>query len=282
MAFLRNFNQFLSILLDTLRAVVRGRIWLLLLGYAAVIALGLLALYRCFTPFTYGFSKIILALASSIGGWNAEGFYQYPGQFLILPVAHSWFKVVIAILFEGLILGSASLLFHKFYTGEKDLIRSPRSLWSSWGHFILASLALNFLLILLGFVPSVLQSFLDGNPRRQMIFELGVVPVVYALLQGLFFFVIPSIALYGENILQALGRSFVLFVRRPLTCFFLAGVALLLPTIIGLAANHPDVIIEKFRPELVYWILLLGIAADMIFNFLWIGTAVRFLVDDET
>lgn len=282
MAFLKNFNQFLTILLDTLRAVARGRIWLLLLGYAAVIALGLLALYRCFTPFTYEFSRIVLALASFIGGWNAEGFYQYPGQFLILPVAHSWFKVVVAVLFEGLILGSAALFFHKFFTGEKDLLRSPRALWSSWGHFILASLALNILLIALGFVPSFLQGYLDGNPRRQMIFELGVVPVVYALLQGLFFFVIPAIALYGENIWQALGRSFVAFVRRPLTCFFLAGVALLLPTLIGLAANHPDVIIEKFRPELVYWILLLGIVADMIFNFLWIGTAVRFLVDDET
>lgn len=282
MAFLKNFNQFLSIFLDTLRAVGRGRVWLVLLGYAAIIALGLLALYRCFTPITYPFSRAVLSLASLIGGWNAQVFYQYPSQFLVLPIAHSWFKVVFAILFEGLILGSVALLFHQYFAGANAPTRGTRSLWSSWGHFILASLLLNLLLIVLSFVPGILRTFMEGNPRRQLIFELAVVPVVYALLQGLFFFVIPAIALYGENVFQALARSFKAFVRRPLTCFFLAVAALVLPTIVSLAANHPDVIIEKFHPELVYWVLLLGILADMIFNFLWIGTAVRYLVDEET
>ncbi|PWB76395.1 hypothetical protein C3F09_00040 [candidate division GN15 bacterium] len=282
MAILKNFNQFLSIFLDTLRAVGRGRIWLVLLGYAAVIALGLLALYRCFTPVTYPFSRAVLGLASTVGGWNPQAFYQYPGQFLILPVAHSWFKVVVAILFEGLILGTAALMFHRYYTGSDETTRKSRSLWSSWGHFILASLLLNFLLIVLSFVPGFFQTYLEGNPRRQMIFELAVVPFVYAVLQGLFFFVIPAIALYGETIVQALGRSFRAFIRRPLTCFFLATAALALPTLVSLAANHPDVIIEKFHPELVYWVLLIGVAADMVFNFLWIGTAVRYLVDEES
>ncbi len=281
MAFLKNFNHFLSILLDTLRAAARGRIWLVLLGYAAIMALGLLALYRCFTPVTYPFSKVVLALASFIGGWSAQGFYQYPSQFLILPVAHSWFKVVVAVLFEGLILGSVALMFHRYFTGADTATRSTRSLWSSWGHFILASLLLNLLLILLSFVPGMLQTFMEGNPRRQLIFELAVAPVIYALLQALFFFVIPSIALYGENIFQALARSFRAFFHRPLTCFFLAAAALIPPTLIGLAANHPDVIIDKFHPELMYWVLLLGVVADMIFNFLWTGTAVRFLVDEE-
>jgi len=281
MAFLKNFNQFLSILLDTVRAAGRGRIWLLLLGYAAVVALGLLALYRCFTPMTYPFSRVVLALASFVGGWDAQGFYQYPSQFIILPVAHSWFKVVFAILFEGLILGAAALLFHRHFTGSQVTARGPKPLWSSWGQFILASLFLNLLLIVLSFVPGILQTFLEGNPRRQVIFELVAVPVIYAILQGLFFFVIPAIALYRDGVFQALARSFRTFIHRPLTCFFLAGVALVLPTLISLAANHPDVIIEKFYPELVYWILLLGVVADMIFNFLWVGTAVRFLVDEE-
>lgn len=281
MAFLRNFNHFLSILLDTLRAVGRGRIWLLLLGYAAVVALGLLALYRCFTPLTYPFSKVILALASFVGGWSAQGFYQYPSQFLVLPVAHSWFKVLLAIIFEGLILGGAALLFQKHYLGAEGTTRRAKSLWSSWGQFILASLSLNLLLIALSFVPGFLQGYLMGNPRREMIYELVAVPVVYTVLQGLFFFVIPAIALHGETFFQALARSFKTFFQRPLTCLFLAGAALVLPTVVGLAAGHPDVIIEKFHPELVYWILLLGIVADMIFNFLWIGTAVRFLVDED-
>lgn len=281
MAFLKNFNHFLSILFDTLRAAGRGRIWLFLLGYAAVVALGLLALFRCFTPLTYPFSKAIVAWASMVGGWGPDLFYQYPSQFLVLAIAHSWFKVVLAIFAEGLILGSVALLFHRHYAGNATGAVRKKSLWSSWGNFILASLILNILLILLSFAPGLLHSLLEGNPRRQLIYEMALVPFVYAVLQALFFFVIPAIALYGENLKDALFRSFGIFFRRPLTCFFLAALSLALPTVISFAANHPDVIIDKFRPELVYWILLLGICADMLFNFLWIGLAVRFLEGDH-
>lgn len=282
MAFLKNFNHFLSIVFDTLRAVGRGRIWLILLGYAAIVALGLFGLFRCFTPLTYPISKVVIAWASFVGGWSPGLFYQYPSQFLVLPIAHSWFKVVFAIIAEGLILGSAALLFHKHYAGDAEGTGRTKSLWSSWGNFVLASLILNTLLILLSFAPGMLQSWLQGNPRRQLLYEMIAVPLIYSLLQGLFFFVIPAIALYGENLKEALFRSFAMFIRRPLTCFFLAFLALLLPTLMSVASNHPDVIIEKFRPELVYWILLLGIFADMIFNFLWIGMAVRFLEDEST
>jgi hypothetical protein len=40
-------------------------------------------------------------------------------------------------------------------------------------------------------------------------------------------------------------------------------------------------IIEKFRPELVYWVLLAGLAVNALASFLWMGTAVRFLIDEE-
>jgi hypothetical protein len=40
-------------------------------------------------------------------------------------------------------------------------------------------------------------------------------------------------------------------------------------------------IVEKFKPELVYWLLLAGLAADVLFYFFWIGTAVRLLVDEQ-
>jgi hypothetical protein len=40
-------------------------------------------------------------------------------------------------------------------------------------------------------------------------------------------------------------------------------------------------IVQKFKPELVYWLLLAGLVVDILFFFFWMGTAVRFLVDEE-
>ena len=52
-------------------------------------------------------------------------------------------------------------------------------------------------------------------------------------------------------------------------------------TIVSAAAGRPVTIIEKFRPELVYWVLLAGLGFNLIASFFWMGTAVRFLIEEE-
>jgi len=50
-----------------------------------------------------------------------------------------------------------------------------------------------------------------------------------------------------------------------LTCFFLSLDILVVPISISIIASRLAEIEEKFKPELVYWLLLAGLAADVLF-----------------
>ncbi len=280
MPFVRNVNQFLTLLLDSFRSFGRVTVWLVLFSYFVLMSLILYGFYNFFSPVSY---PIVRLAAMLVGGDVASRFFHYPGHFLYLPLLFGWSKTVISVICDGIFLGSAALLLRQGYLGQKT--GSPRggaSILSSWPQLILAALAFNVLTLGLSAVlQTVLGPFLVGYARRSLAFEFVVLPFCYALILAIFFFVIPRIALYRESFWKALVRSFQIFLHRPFTCFFLASIILFVPVLLATAANHPDIIIEKFRPELVYWVLWLGLAADLLANFVWMGTAVRFLVDDE-
>ncbi|MFZ1684224.1 MAG: hypothetical protein WAU88_08865, partial [Candidatus Zixiibacteriota bacterium] len=246
-----------------------------------VMSLLLYAYLNYFSPVFYPLAKATVILA---GKEATERFFHYPGHFLYLPAVFGWSKTLVAILFDGLFLGSAALLLRQEYLGRGNSTASrDRSLLSSWGHLILASFSFNLLIFAAGFLlPMALQPILAGYARRSLMFEFIILPAVYSLILAIFFLVIPRIALYGESFIRALGRSWKSFLKRPLTSFFLAGVILFVPILIATIANHSDIIIAKFYPELVFWILWVGLGADLLANFLWMGTSVRLLVDSES
>ena len=64
-------------------------------------------------------------------------------------------------------------------------------------------------------------------------------------------------------------------------CGGAAPFVLVFPFLLSVLAGQPGEIISRFRPELVYWLLLFGLIAEMFANFFWMGTAVRFLAESE-
>jgi hypothetical protein len=281
MALVKDINYFLLLFADTFRTFRRGTIWLVLFAYFVVMSLLLYAYLNYFSPVFYPLAKATVILA---GKEATERFFHYPGHFLYLPAVFGWSKTFVAIIFDGLFLGSAALLIRQEYLGRSNSSASrDKSLLSSWGHLILASFAFNLLIFAAGFLlPLALQSLLSGYARRGLLFEFVVLPAVYSLILAIFFVVIPRIALYGDSFMRALGLSWKSFIRRPLTSFFLAGIILFVPILIATIANHSDIIIGKFYPELVYWILWVGLGADLLANYFWMGTSVRLLVDNES
>lgn len=280
MAFVRNVNQFLTLLLDSFRSFGQVTVWLVLFAYFVLMSLLLYAYYNFFTPVSYPIVKLAAML---VGGDAATRFFHYPGHFLYLPLLFGWSKTIVSVICDGIFLGSAALLLRRGYLGSN--IKSSRgetSILSSWLQLIFAALTFNVLTLGLSFLlQTIFGPLLVGYARRSLAFEFVVLPLCYALILSVFFFVIPRIALYRESFGRALLRSWQIFLHRPFTCFFLAAIILFVPVLLATAANHPDILIEKFRPELVFWILWLGLVADLVANFLWMGTAVRFLVDDE-
>lgn len=284
MTLLRNLNHFISLFLETFRQFGRWRIWAVLAAYFALQWLILYAHFDFVSPAFYGFVKAWLGLAGALGlisGQEAAVFTHYPGQFLVLPSVFGWARLLIGVLIEGLVLGYVAVLFRNIHlqsAGESALDVSATVRF--WLQLALAWVALNGLILLVNiFLPELLQTWLRGSPRRREAFEFIVLPVVQAFLFGLLYFAIPSVAIYGENVVKGIGRSVRIFFRRPFTSFFLAAAILFAPTLVASIANRSADIITKFRPELVYWVLAAGLVLELIAYFFWMGTATRYLYD---
>jgi hypothetical protein len=143
-------------------------------------------------------------------------------------------------------------------------------------------LFLNGLLLLINAnFPGWFAPLIKGSPRRELLFELGFLPLIYTIVLSFCFSIIPSIALFGDNILKAIRRSVRILFRRPLTVFLLSLFVLILPVLISAATGRADVVVEKFKPELVYWLLVVGLGVDVLVNFFWMGSAVGLLIEEE-
>jgi len=273
-------NRFVGLFPDTFRQFSRGRIWLPLLVYFALVWLVLYAHYQHLSPVFHG---LIEAWTGLVSPRRAVGFSHYPGHFLMLPFFFDWARLAVGLLFEGVALGAAALMFSdRFLDVEKADRSSFRLILPSWIHLVVGWVVLNGLMLAaMILLTSWLEGWLAGSPRRTMAFEFALMPGIYIGLLALFLFVIPAVAVYGETVVQAIKRSLGIFRRHPITCLALAAVILAGPLAVSFVAGRPVMIVEKFNPELVYRILLAGLVIDLIAGFVWMGTAVRFLVDEE-
>lgn len=280
MSLIGSINRFLDLFIDSFRELGRGRIWLLLGGYFAVQWLILYAHVHFASPLVWGWMKVWLGLFPD---HIANGFKHFPGHYLTLPYLFDWARFAIGLLFEGVVLGGVAMLF---FDGMLDTPKSDRLslklLGPSWIHLVLGWLVLNGLMLAFAVVlPGWLESWLEGSPRRQLFVQLGVIPGIFVVLLALFYFIIPSVALFGENAWQATRRSLRLFFRHPISMLVLSGLILVGPVATSAIAGRSGLIVDKFHPDMVYWVLLAGLVVGTLASFFWMGTAVRFLIDEE-
>lgn len=269
-------NRFIELFVSTVRQMGRGRLWLILLPYLLLNWLILYALYQFRTPW---FSDPVLWFVSLFGENAAERFNHYPGQFLVLPYYFGWARFYLALPLEGLVLGIVAARFNDSFRGLYGSERSTvRSVLPRWIHLVFAWMIINGLMLAAGtWLRPVFQPYLTESPRMTLIFELTVLPLIYVIIAALFYFLFSAIVVFGDSILGALRRSIVTFGRNPFTCLALAGIVFFMPILFSVIISHTDTIVSKFRPEVVYWLLLSGLVVDVFAWFVWIGTSVKFL-----
>ena len=279
MRIIDKFNQFIYLFIETLKRFGLVKAWLLLLFWFAVNWFVLYMHYDSMSPAFYGIISVWLSLVAPVTGDQAvTAFQYYPQHFFYLGEFFGWAKILLAFIFEGLILAAVARQFGKKY-GLTDSFGG--TVWSRWGHLILAWLALNILTIAASYlIPPLAAPFING-PRRLAAFSFIFMPFVFTFLFSLLIFALPAVAVKGESFLKAIGHSLRLFVKRPFTAFFLSAMILFVPLILGAFAGRPSQIIDTFKPELVYWLLALGLLVEMFANFFWMGATVRFLSEAE-
>lgn len=224
-------------------------------------------------------------MLTSLFGWAGlsesvlSAFTHYPAHLALLGSYFGWSKLVFGILFEGLVFGLAAGAFARLYFGSRSDDFTSGRVISRWPQLLLGWLLINTILFLIGFLlPGLFEPLLDG-PRRLLAFRFAVLPGSYLLVFAMFYFLFPLVALYRRNFLRATGDSLRLFARRPFTCLFLSTVIMSAPVLFSAALSYASLLVQRFDPEIVLWLLGAGLVAEMFAMFFWMGTSVRFLAD---
>jgi hypothetical protein len=274
LAVLERVNQFVLLIINTLRRIGLWRIWMVLLAYYGLQAL---VLYLHYDYPSGPLGGLIRGWVSLFGPDTAAAFGHYPQHFLLLGKTSYFAKLVIGLLVEGMVLGAVAGLFFR------DLGGTPPNA-SRAGRIVNVTMIwviVNGLMLAAGqLLPGLLAGYLNG-PRRIFAFSFAFMPFVFTLIFAIFFLAIPAVVIYRDDALKALSRSFRHFLRRPLTLFALSFVILAVPIFLGALASRPVGIVDSFKPELLYWILLASLCSEMLAGFFWMGTAVRFLWSED-
>ena len=277
---LDKLNQFISLFIESFKMMGRGKIWLVLLILGGVNGFILYAhidfLSALFYPLVTWWTNAVSQSAGTV-------FSHYPGHYIALPYYFGLARLLPGFLLEGLVLGWAALYFRKGYLKGASLPISFGFIAKKWVHLVGCWIVLTGLTMLASiYLPDLLRFFHEDSPRRLLVVEFMIIPSVLTLILAVFYYAYAAVAIEQKNMWQGLLRSLKLFLKRPFTAFFLAAMILIGPYLMTVIASKSGDIISKFHPELVLWILVAGLAIELIANFLWMGTAVRFLLEEQT
>jgi hypothetical protein len=277
-ALLERINQFILLIIETLRQLAQWRIWAVLLPYYF---LQWLVLYVLYSYPAGPLSGSVFGWISLFGTEKAAAFGHYPQHLLLLGEFSTWAKLLVGLVFEGLMLGLVATQFQRRFARGQGLPATHWSLSEKWLNLALVWVVINGLMLAAGkFLPSLLTPVIN-SPRRLLAFSLVFIPLVFTAIFSLLLLAIPSVILFQDDALRAMVRSVRHFRRRPFTLFGLGIVILAVPILLGALASRPTAIVNSFKPELVYWILVSSLLAEMISAFFWMGTTVRYLSSEE-
>jgi hypothetical protein len=216
-----------------------------------------------------------------VAGDDARFFSHYPGLFLLLPNIFQWGKLILGIVFEGLAAGLTAALFFGFFSSGIKKETKAGFAFSKWPHLLLAWTFITAILVLLNWIlPQVFQSYLEGSPRRIAIFDI-IFRLLTVFIYSIFIYAVPAIVVYGKSVWKSIKTSIGFFAKYPIFSFFLALIPYLISVPTSYLVTRSDIIVNKFSPELVFYLLLLGIGADLLVNFFTTGAVVKFLIDES-
>lgn len=276
MKFIAATNRLISIVADTLRQFFSWRIWVVLLGYYFLQWLVLLAHYQFTSPLLGWLASITLSFQDP---QRAAAFTHYPAHLILLPGVFSWAKLGLGLLIEGAVFGYVATEFANVFGISPT---TPRSFGSRWLQFLVVWIVINGLALLVAeVVPALVESKLY-SPKRVAAFAFVAMPAIFTVCSMLFFYAFAVAAATGKNAFSALWQSLRLLWRNPMTTLVLALLVNSVPVLISaITGAYATTLVDKFHPELVYWLLAAGIVVEMISAFFWMGFSVRLLADES-
>jgi hypothetical protein len=254
-------NFYLALFLDCFRQLRQARTWLLLSAWFILLWLVLFAHYKFYSPFFLG---IIQPWAEWLHGQKAIGFTHYPGHFLTLPMFFDWARFLFAVPFEGAVMGGLAVMFYEGYIGRRTLEPASRRK-----------------LVFIWWLPELLSSSLEKSPRRIFAFRYLLQPGLIIGIRAVLFFAIALTVIDRVNVLRGLVNSLVLFWQNPFRYIFIAAAISILPIALTITVQNLVLASGGSRPELIYWLLMVGLVAEFVFYYFWMGISARLLLESD-
>ncbi len=277
MGFLARLNRLIGLYITALKIFLKGGVWLpfIILGFLYFAILIILTNYT--NPYIYPILSPIIAFLMKD---NAPLFGHYPTLYLLLPDLFQWFKIAAGIIFEGLAVGLTAILVLKVLNSSRFFDLKLSFARNRWFQLALSWTLITALLWIVNrYLPVVFSEQIASSPRRQMAFDLALRLLTVGL-YSIFVYVLPALIVYKNSIVAAFRTSFSFFVKNPIFSFFLAFIPILLTWPISFITGNTNIIIEKFSPELVFYILGAGVFIDFVVNCLLTAAVVNFLLDE--
>lgn len=245
---------------ETLTAVRKPLVLLPFFVYAlaqTLIVAGLV--FFMYPPFSF----LFLPLLRWLGG---EPALHYPNYFLGLPQAFDLLNLVMSGILGIGVAGLATLLFA---AGNRPAPLSARlklvgarygHLFAAWAVETACSLAVIYGCAAWAASAPALAKYITVAR------VLGVI-----LVSALFAFTSALIMLETQPFARAIGKSLKLFTRYGVYGFLFIGLPSLLQLPVQFLLSKSAVIVQKLNPEIIAGVVLAGVVAGMIANYLILG-----------
>ena len=275
------FGEYVFLYNQVLRQMLRLVLWLPVFLQGGLAILLAIAHHQIFSPVI---SPLLHSWVQLLYPNAADAFFRFPEHYLLLPLVFSGSARIYSLIFEAFFFGVYCDLMISLYRGEKPIfMQSARKALSRYLQLALSWAVLIVILYLVSkyfyaFVEDVLGFSLHTAPRRQFL--------AFAALHGLtvliyvpFIFIIPAIMAGRQGWLEAVKKGFGLAMEHPIIAFGITAVPYTIAAIPALPLSYARRIIDVFNPELVFQIMLVAIAINIIANFILMGTSLKFFMD---
>lgn len=236
-----------------------------------------------------------LVVAPLIRTFWGERYLHYPSNFLLLPKISSLAKMTLYVIFGSVFLGTAVGFINEVFTGKKN----PQ-IWTSFfaaAKKYVSLFAAILFVTLIFYYPvkflnlAILKYFTSGHTKLLFLksdvwlgpFSIVVNFSIGILLQAAFVYMIPLLIIGNEKLLPAIGKSVLLFKRLffPTLVLVLLSSMIYIPVI--LLTYNSAYLIENVFPEIILWILFVGIAINsvVIDALMTVSTTLLFLLHRE-
>lgn len=269
---MEKLNFLIGSYIGTIKAMFSIRLWA---PYFVFALISLVILWLFANPYLPVVGPVISAIARWIAG--NDSVVHYPDLYVMLPKTYGWVTVVLSVFIEVLLIGAGFIMFSGYY--RKERVSFLSALDRARGKYLQLVIVWLFysvvFLVLLLYLPKAFDPVIGGSPRREMAFAIAV-RFLGSIILAAFMYVIPSILIDGERFLASVRRSVRTFGASILSSYVIALVPYLIVLPFTIMLYNPVLIVTKFYPELVSYLIAGEIVANMFAGFVFTSTVLRF------